>query len=217
MINIKFLLNKENYNLKKNFLEPEPLVVLIKALTRLPGIGVRSARRIAYYMLQNDIHGLNILAKALDNASTNLCNCIKCNNFSTQKICEICSDTSRDSAILCIVETPSDLNILEASKSYNGLYYVLMGKLSPLEGIGPKELNFKSLIDRISNEIIKEVIIATSFTTEGETTAHFLNEILLSNELLKISRLSKGIPSGSELEYIDPSTIAWSIIERKTT
>ncbi|AWD32276.1 Recombination protein RecR [Candidatus Kinetoplastibacterium sorsogonicusi] len=204
--------------MKNKFVEPDYLVDLVQALNRLPGIGLKSARRMVYHLLQYDIEGLEILSKALINANKNLIRCIKCNSFSCQQICQICSNPDRDNTILCIVETPSDMNVLESSKIFNGLYYVLMGKLSPLDGIGPKELNFEHLIERANTDKnILEVIIATNFTAEGETTAHYLSDILSINKNIQISRLSRGIPSGSEIEYIDSNSLAWAFIERKKT
>ncbi|UOF93815.1 MAG: recombination protein RecR [Bordetella sp.] len=197
-------------------LEPEPLLSLITALRRLPGIGLRSARRISYYMLQHDLQGLDILSRALSNAVINLCHCIQCNNFSENELCSMCSNSNRDSNLLCIVETPADRNILEASRSYHGLYYVLMGHLAPLDGIGTHELSFERVLKRASDGIVKEVILATNFTAEGETTAHFLSEALAKIQV-KVSRLARGVPAGSELEYVDAGTVAWAMMERKPT
>ncbi len=194
--------------------EPESLVELIKALKRLPGIGVRTATRIAYYLLQYDLEGANLLSQALTSAVENLCHCSRCNSLSEKKICTICSDPCRDSSILCIVENPADLNALEDSRSYHGLYYVLMGRLEPLEGIGPYELNFKQVLDRALDGKIREIILATNSTAEGETTAHFLSE-LLNKYKITVSRLARGIPASSELEYLDTNTIALALIERK--
>ncbi len=197
-------------------LEPESLLALIKALTRLPGIGIRSARRISYYMLQYDRQGVNVLSEALNNAIVGLRHCERCNNFSEDQICGLCSNKNRDQKLLCIVETPADRNMLEASQSYRGLYYVLMGRLEPLEGIGPRELFFERILRRALDGSVHEVILATSFTAEGETTAHFLKEALTGHSI-KITRLARGVPAGSELEFVDAGTIAWALIERKST
>ncbi|WBF65678.1 MAG: recombination protein RecR [Candidatus Kinetoplastibacterium crithidii] len=195
--------------------EPEPLINLIKALKRLPGIGIRSARRIAYHLMQYDLKGANLLSIALSEAASNLQHCVSCNSFSETDLCVTCSSSFRDKSLLCIVETPSDLINLEASHGYKGLYYVLMGRISPLDGIGPKELNFHKISERINKGGIEEVIIATGFTAEGETTAQFLIDMLLPFGV-KTSRLARGVPAGSELEYIDAGTIAWALMDRKS-
>ncbi len=197
-------------------LEPEPLLALIDALKRLPGIGFRSARRISYYMLQHDLQGIKILSKALADAIVGLRHCSRCNNFSENEVCSMCLNNNRDNKLLCIVETPADRNVLEASQSYKGLYYVLMGRLEPLEGIGPRELFFERIIKRVLDGFVCEVILATNFTAEGETTAHFLKEILAGFNI-KVTRLARGVPAGGELEFVDTGTIAWALMERKPT
>lgn len=196
--------------------EPEPLVSLIEALRRLPGVGVRSARRIAYHLLQHDLQGADMLGRALSNAVSNLRHCSRCNSFSESELCGMCANTRRDPHLLCIVETPADQNMLEASHGYRGLYYVLMGRLAPLEGIGPRELDFQRVLERASDGVVQEVILATNFTAEGETTAHFLGDALAERGV-KVSRLARGVPAGSELEYVDAGTIAWALMERKPT
>lgn len=196
--------------------EPEPLVSLIEALRRLPGVGVRSARRMAYHLMQHDLHGADMLSRALSGAVQNLRHCARCNGFTEDAVCATCSNPKRDASLLCIVETPADQNMIEASHGYRGLYYVLMGRVAPLEGIGPKELDFERLIQRAADGVVQEVILATNFTAEGETTAHFLGDIL-ADKGLKITRLARGVPAGSELEYVDAGTIAWALMERKPT
>ncbi|AGF48860.1 recombination mediator RecR [Candidatus Kinetoplastidibacterium galati] len=199
----------------KNYrFEPELMTDLINSLKRLPGIGIRSARRIAYHLLQHDLKGASILSSSLTKAVENLRNCKGCNGFTEYDLCYICSNQLRDKKLLCIVETPTDQNSLESSHSYKGLYYILMGRVSPLEGIGPKELSFHRVLDRAQDGIVEEVIIATSFTAEGETTAQFLID-MFSNKDIKTTRLARGVPAGSELEYIDTGTIAWALLERK--
>ena len=194
--------------------EPEPLKALVEALRRLPGVGVRSARRIAYHLLQNDQAGAQRLSQALLSALQNLRHCHRCNNFTEDDICTLCANPRRDPGQLCIVETPADQNTLESSHGYKGLYYVLMGRLAPLEGVGPIELQFDRLLERACDGQVKEVILATNFTPEGETTAHYLTDLLRSRGLT-VSRLARGVPAGSELEYVDASTLAWALIERR--
>jgi recombination protein RecR len=195
--------------------EPQPLLSLIEALRRLPGVGMRTARRMAYHLLQHDQQGADMLSRALTGALSNLCHCVRCNNFSEQAICATCSSGKRNAAQLCIVETPADQNMIESSHGYGGLYYVLMGRLAPLEGVGPRELDFQRVLQRACDGLVQEVILATNFTAEGETTAHFLSEAL-SERGLKVTRLARGVPAGSELEYVDAGTIAWALMERKS-
>jgi recombination protein RecR len=196
--------------------EPEPLTALVDALRRLPGVGARSARRIAYHVLQHDISAADQLARALSNAVHGLRHCSRCNGFTEDDICAICANAKRDPSVLCVVETPSDQNVVESSQGYRGLYYVLMGRLAPLEGVGPRELQFDRLIARATDGVVREVILATNFTTEGDTTAHYLSE-LLSARGLSVSRLARGVPTGSELEYVDAGTVAWALLERRST
>ncbi|HLU19314.1 MAG TPA: recombination mediator RecR [Pusillimonas sp.] len=196
--------------------EPEPLKALIDALRRLPGVGVRSARRMAYHMLQHDLPGADRLARALSDAVRNLRHCERCNGFSDEAICPVCANPKRDASLLCVVETPADQNMIESSHGYRGLYYVLMGRLAPLEGVGPAELHFDRLIQRATDGEVREVILATNFTAEGETTAHYLAEALRSHGL-SVSRLARGVPAGSELEYVDAGTIAWALMERRSS
>lgn len=196
--------------------EPEPLRALIDALRRLPGVGERTARRMAYHLLQHDVAGASQLGEALARASQTLLHCERCNSFSETPLCQICASSRRDPSLLCIVETPADQNMVESSHGYRGLYYVLMGRLAPIEGVGPNELQFERLLKRASDESVREVILATNFTAEGETTAHYLAEILRSRHI-KVTRLARGVPAGSELEYVDASTIAWALQERRDT
>ncbi|HLS43218.1 MAG TPA: recombination mediator RecR [Paenalcaligenes sp.] len=196
--------------------EPEPLRALIDALRRLPGVGERTARRMAYHLLQHDVNGAAQLGQALERASRSLLHCERCNSFSETPLCQICSNSRRDPSLLCIVETPADQNMVEASHGYRGLYYVLMGRLAPIEGVGPDQLQFDRLLKRASDSEVREVILATNFTAEGETTAHYLAEILRSRDI-KVTRLARGVPAGSELEYVDASTIAWALQERRDT
>ena len=196
--------------------EPEPLVSLIEALRRLPGVGVRSARRMAYHLLQHDPQGADMLGRALAGAVRDLRHCSRCNSFAEEDVCATCANPKRAPSLLCIVETPADQNMIESSHGYRGLYYVLMGRVAPLEGIGPRELDFDRVIRRATDGVVQEVILATNFTAEGETTAHFLGEAL-GERGLRVTRLARGVPAGSELEYVDAGTIAWALMERKTT
>lgn len=196
--------------------EPEPLHELIEALRKLPGVGVRTARRMAYHLLQHDTNAAINLSNALQLAVDGLCHCEMCNSFSQTPVCPTCQDEQRDPAVLCVVETPADQNMVESSHGYKGLYYVLQGRLAPLEGIGPDEIHLAGLLQRAADERVKEVILATNFTPEGETTAYYLAEIL-GKKGLKVTRLARGVPSGSELEYVDAGTIAWALLERRPT
>jgi recombination protein RecR len=194
--------------------EPEPLRALIDALRSLPGVGVRTARRMAYHLLQHDPDGARHLADTLQAAVGELRHCERCNSFSQTPLCATCQDSTRDPAVLCVVETPADQNMIESSHGYKGLYYVLMGRLAPLEGVGPDQVRFAQLLQRASDGQVKEVILATNFTAEGETTAYYLAD-MLRNQGLTITRLARGVPSGSELEYVDAGTIAWALAERR--
>ncbi|GAB2896415.1 recombination mediator RecR [Paralcaligenes sp. KSB-10] len=196
--------------------EPEPLKALIEALRRLPGVGVRSARRMAYHLLQHDLAGADLLSRALAGAAQGLRHCARCNSFTEDEVCATCLNPKRDQAVLCVVETPADQNMIESSHGYRGLYYVLMGRLAPLEGVGPQELEFDRLLQRVGDGVVREVILATNFTAEGETTAHYLSELLRSKGLA-VTRLARGVPAGSELEYVDAGTIAWALMERRVT
>lgn len=196
--------------------EPESLLSLVEALRRLPGVGVRSARRMAYHLLQHDRRAAEVLGQALSAAVHNVRHCTRCNTFTEEDICVTCASPRRDPAQLCIVETPADQSMIESSQEYHGLYYVLMGRLAPLEGVGPREIDFDRVLERACDGQVKEVILATNFTAEGETTAHFLSEALRERGLT-VSRLARGVPAGSELEYVDAGTIAWALMERRRT
>lgn len=187
---------------------------LIEALRCLPGVGPKSAQRMAFHLLQHDRRGAERLAQSLDEALQRLHHCARCNTFTEAEVCERCLSPRRDPALLCIVEMPVDLNSMEQTQAYNGLYYVLMGRLSPLDGIGPKELAFERLLARASDGVVKEVILATNFTNEGEATAHYLSE-LLHVRGLKVSRIARGLPVGGELEFCDAATVAQAMRERR--
>ncbi|TAH52646.1 MAG: recombination protein RecR [Betaproteobacteria bacterium] len=194
---------------------PSSLDELIEALRCLPGVGPKSAQRMAYHLLQRDQRGAGRLARALSHALQVLRHCERCNTFTESEICERCANPRRDASLLCVVEMPADLAMIEQTQSYNGLYYVLMGRLSPLDGIGPRELKLDKLIVRASDPAVAEVILATNFTNEGEATAHTIATLLAARGL-KVSRLSRGVPVGGELEHTDTGTIAQALVERRS-
>lgn len=187
---------------------------LVEALQRLPGIGVRSAQRIAYHLLQHDRESAGRLSRSLQEAIARIRHCARCHTFSEQEICHTCMDSGRDAASLCVVETPADQAAMERSGGYRGLYFVLMGRLSPLDGIGASDIGLQELLDRASDGTVDEVIVATNFTAEGEATAHVIAEAL-SQRHIRSTRLARGVPAGSELEYVDLSTIAHALADRR--
>jgi recombination protein RecR len=187
---------------------------LIEALRCLPGVGPRSAQRMAYHLLQYDHAGAQRLSAALANALDNIHRCAHCNTFTEGELCSLCASPKRDPNVLCVVETPADLAMMEQTAAYNGRYFVLMGRLSPLDGIGPKEINLDRLIARACDGVVKEVILATNFTNEGEATAHYIGE-MLRDRGLKITRIARGVPVGGELEYVDAGTLAQAYYERR--
>jgi recombination protein RecR len=193
---------------------PPALEHLIESLRCLPGVGPKSALRMAYYLLQRDRKGASGLAQALSDALETVGHCQLCNNFSEQPTCPVCASEKRDASTLCVVEMPTDVMMLEQTQSYDGLYFVLMGRLSPLDGVGPKEINLDKLIKRAQTETVKEVILATNYTVEGEATAHYIIELLKARDI-KVSRIARGLPMGGEIEYVDSGTLAQAIVERK--
>jgi recombination protein RecR len=193
---------------------PPALEHLIESLRCLPGVGPKSALRMAYYLLQRDRKGASGLAHALSDALETVGHCQLCNNFSEQPTCPVCASEKRDASTLCVVEMPTDVMMLEQTQSYDGLYFVLMGRLSPLDGVGPKEINLDKLIKRAQTETVKEVILATNYTVEGEATAHYIIELLKARDI-KVSRIARGLPMGGEIEYVDSGTLAQAIVERK--
>jgi recombination protein RecR len=188
---------------------------LTEALRRLPGVGPKSAQRMAYHLLQHDREGASMLSRALYQAVDAVHHCAMCNTFSDTEICELCADASRDHGLLCVVENPADQMMIEQTLTYKGLYFVLMGRLSPLDGIGPKDLHLEKLINRAGDGVVKEVVLATNFTNEGEATAHYISEMLKVRGL-KVSRLARGVPVGGELEYVDAGTIARAMLDRRS-
>ena len=187
---------------------------LIESLKCLPGVGPKSALRLAYYLLQRDRKGAHKLASSIEESLNKLGHCKLCNNFSEKEICSICASANRISDTLCVVEMPTDLLMLEQTRSYKGMYFVLMGRLSPLDGIGPKEIHINKLLERIKKSEINEIILATNFTTEGNTTAQYIAELLKESKI-NVSRIARGLPMGGEIEYVDSGTLAQSIVERK--
>jgi recombination protein RecR len=192
------------------------LQVLVDALRRLPGVGIKSATRMAFHLLQHDREGALTLSRALSVAAERIGHCQRCHTFSEHAICSICADEGRDDSRLCVVETPADQSALERTLTYKGLYFVLMGQLNPLSGIGPQELDLAQLMARACDGVVQEVILATNFTAEGEATAHALS-VAFKKKGLQVTRLARGVPIGSELEFVDLGTIAHAMADRKQT
>ncbi|QJR14607.1 recombination mediator RecR [Usitatibacter palustris] len=193
---------------------PGSLDELIRALRCLPGVGPKSAQRMAYHLLQRDHEGAGRLSGALAAALDRIRHCASCNTFTEAEQCAVCASTRRDRTLLCVVETPGDLLMMEQTQSFSGMYFVLMGRLSPLDGIGPKEIHLDRLLKRATDGVVKEVILATNFTVEGEATAHYVSE-LLSAKGLMVSRIARGLPVGGELEHVDSGTLAQALVERR--
>ena len=187
---------------------------LIEALRRLPGVGVKSAQRMAWHLLQHDRDGARRIAEALQSAVLSVRHCERCHTFTEAEVCSICRDASRDARLLCVVETPADQAALERSGSYRGHYFVLMGRLSPLDGIGARDIGLAQLLERAGDGIVEELIVATNFTAEGEATAYVIGEAMKARAV-RVTRLARGVPIGSELEYVDLGTIAHALSERR--
>jgi recombination protein RecR len=187
---------------------------LARALRCLPGVGPKAAQRMALYLLQHDRDGALSLSRALEHATHAIRNCERCNTFTEDSVCSLCHSPKRDAALLCVVETPADLLMVEQAQAYSGLYFVLMGRLSPLDGIGPKEIHLDRLLKRAADGVVREVILATNFTNEGEATAHYIGELLRARGIA-VSRLARGVPVGGELEYVDAGTLAQALRERR--
>lgn len=171
---------------------------------------------MAYYMLQYDRDGAKQLSQALADAIEKIRHCDRCNTFTEEHVCAMCKNIEREQHLLCVVETPADMLMIEQTLAYKGLYFVLMGTLSPLNGIGPKEIHLNKLIDRATDGFVTEVVLATSFNNEGEATAHYISEMLKARGI-KVTRLARGVPVGAELEYVDVGTIARALIDRTAT
>ena len=199
---------------------------LTQALRKLPGVGAKSAARMAFHLLQHDKPAALQIARALDHAVASIKHCTLCNTLTELDVCSTCASAQRDRSKLCVVETPADQAALERTLAYKGLYFVLMGKLSPLDGIGPHDIGLQKLFDRVvpknadgqnvpvNEREVQEVILATNFTAEGEATAHVISAALKTRGLT-LTRLARGVPVGSELEYVDLGTIAHALVDRR--
>jgi recombination protein RecR len=193
---------------------PPALEQLIDSLRCLPGVGPKSALRMAYHLLQRNRNGAEKLGHSLQNALQVLGHCTLCNNFSETDTCPLCESEKRDATQLCVVEMPTDLMMMEQTQSYTGMYFVLMGRLSPLDGVGPKEINLDKLIKRAQDGVVTEVILATNYTVEGEATAHYISELLKTRNV-SVSRIARGLPMGGEIEYVDSGTLSMALLGRK--
>ncbi|MEO1767622.1 recombination mediator RecR [Thiobacter aerophilum] len=193
---------------------PSTLDALIEALRCLPGVGPKSAQRMAYHLLQYDREGAARLSTALATALAQVRHCRLCNSFTEDEVCRLCRSGTRDASTLCVVEMPADLMMMEQTQIYRGMYFVLMGRLSPLDGVGPRELHLERLLKRVEDGQVREVLLATNFTAEGEATAHYIGE-LLKGRGLRVTRIARGVPVGGELEYTDAGTLAQAILERR--
>ena len=187
---------------------------LLDALRRLPGVGAKSAQRMAFHLLQHDREGARRIAAALHAADQQVRHCERCHTFTEATLCSICLDSRRDARLLAVVETPADQAALERTGSFRGFYFVLMGRLSPLDGVGVRDIGIAALLERALDGVVQEVILATSFTAEGEATAHVITQAL-STRSVKVTRLARGVPVGSELEYVDLTTIAHALSDRR--
>jgi recombination protein RecR len=187
---------------------------LKQALRRLPGVGPKSAQRMALHLLERDREGMRAIAQALQQAAERIKHCTRCNNFSEEELCHICRSPRRDATLLCVVESPSDLVSLEQAGAYNGRYFVLMGRLSPLDGIGPEQLGIPRFEKILDEGGVKEVVLATNPTVEGEATAHYLSGLVHARGI-RASRIAFGVPLGGELEYIDGGTLARALVGRQ--
>ncbi len=190
------------------------LDTLVRALQRLPGVGAKSASRMAFHLLQHDRDGALQLAQALRQAAQGVRHCALCNTFTEDEICATCLDPRRDAGLLCVVETPADQAALERTGAFRGRYFVLMGRLSPLDGVGAHDIALRRLFERVAQPALREVILATNFTAEGEATAHVIAEGLKALDVT-VTRLARGVPIGSELEYVDLGTIAHALVDRR--
>ncbi len=189
------------------------LDTLVQALRRLPGVGQRSAQRMAFHLLQHDRPGAQALAQALGEAVQQVRHCRLCHTFTEADVCATCLDARRDASRLAVVETPADQAALERTGAFRGRYFVLMGRLSPLDGVGPQDIGLDELLARATDGVVQEVILATNFTAEGEATAHVIGQVLKARGL-GVAHLARGVPAGSELEYFDLGTIAHALVDR---
>jgi len=169
---------------------------------------------MAYHLLQHDRAGAEQLAQALAGALSTVRRCARCHNFTEDEVCALCRSPRRDASLLCVVETPADLAVVEQTLSYSGMYFVLMGRLSPLDGVGARDIGLDQLLARATDGEVQEVILATNFTNEGEATAHYIAEMLRARDI-KVSRIARGVPLGGELEYVDAGTISQALLDRR--
>ncbi|MBM3242328.1 recombination protein RecR [Candidatus Poribacteria bacterium] len=193
---------------------PEPLAKLINELRKLPGVGPKTSQRFAFYMLKMPEDDTKALAQAIFEIKSSLIYCKVCGNITQENPCRICTDPNRDHAVMCVVEEPDDLLALERTRQYNGVYHVLMGALSPLEGINPHDLRIKELFERVNSEEISEIILATNHTTEGQATALYIAKRLEGLDI-KLTRIAYGIPVGGDLEYTDEVTLGKALEGRR--
>ena len=193
---------------------PEPLARLISELQKLPTIGPKTAQRLAFYMTKMPDEETAKLAHAITDVKTRLSHCTICGNITDRNPCNICTDSERDHQVICVIEEPDDLLAIERTNEFKGVYHTLMGVLSPLDGVGPKDIRIDALFERIRNEDIREVIVATNYTTQGQATALFLKN-LLEDLGISITRIAYGIPAGGDLEYIDQVTLARALEGRR--
>ena len=193
---------------------PEALDALVAALRRLPGVGIKTAQRFAYHLLQRDRDGARQISELMAQALERITHCQLCNTFTDQPVCQTCLSPKRRKDLLCVVESPADQAMVEQTLSFDGRYFVLMGRLSPLDGIGPSEIGLERLVNRALDGEVEEVIMATNFTQEGEATAHYIHTLLTARGL-RVTRLASGVPIGSELEYVDASAIAQAMRDRR--
>jgi recombination protein RecR len=195
-------------------LQPPSLERLVQMLRCLPGVGPKSAQRMAYHLVERDRNGARLLARALDEAVERIGHCGRCRALSEAELCNICADPARDASVLCVVENPSDLLVVERATGYKGLYFVLMGRLSPLDGIGPADLGLDRLEERLRTNEVREIILATNPTVEGEATSHYIGEIAHEAHV-KATRIAHGVPLGGELEFIDSGTLSHAFAGRR--
>jgi recombination protein RecR len=187
---------------------------LITALRCLPGVGPRSAQRMAFHLLQRDRPGAERLAMAMGAALERVHHCERCNNFSEEPVCALCRSPRRNAQLLCVVESPGDLLMMEQAQCFDGHYFVLMGALSPLDGVGPRDIHLERLLARAADGVVREVMLATNFTVEGEATAHYAAELLRAKGV-QVTRIARGLPVGGELEHVDSGTLAQAVMERR--
>ncbi len=190
------------------------IAALQQALRCLPGVGPKSAQRMAFHLLERNRQGAAEILATLDNALKSVRHCSRCNNFSAKELCSICASPARNPELLCVLETPADLESVEQAGIFKGMYFVLMGHLSPLDGIGPDELGVRNLIELLETNAINEIILATNLTVEGEATADYIGEIARKRSI-KVTRLARGLPMGGELEYMDQGTLSQAFEGRR--